>query len=74
MGNNVIYGVLNHSGCHTDVSKTLRGAKNYATRHGYNRVSERTNCGYHVRMVAVKINGKWYNDGHWKFQEYLKGA
>ena len=55
----VIYGVLNKQNIHTDVSKTLRGAKNYATRNDYTKVSVRV--GYNASLAAEKINGKWIN-------------
>ena len=42
---------------HIDVSKTERGAKLYATRHGYTKVSIRQ--GYHSKIIAEKVNGKW---------------
>lgn len=55
-----IYGVVNKEGIHTDVAKTERGAKNYATRHGYSKVSIRYNSGYDVAIVAIKLNtGRW---------------
>jgi len=55
------FGVLNHEGVHIDVSKSLKGAKNYATRNGYTKVSIRYNMGYIASIVAEKINGKWVN-------------
>lgn len=55
------YGILNKDNCHVDVSKTSRGAKSYATRHGYNAVSIRYNGGYNAIVVAKKVNGKWIN-------------
>lgn len=54
-----IYGVLDSNNCHIDTSKTLQGAKNYATRNGYDKVSIRYNSGYNVQVVAEKINNKW---------------
>lgn len=53
-----IYGVL-ENGTHIDISKTERGAKQYATKHGYNEVSIRYSGGYMVRIIAEKINNKW---------------
>jgi hypothetical protein len=53
-----IYGVL-INGVHTDVSKTERGAKAYATRHGYLTVTIRYICGYDVQQIAHKYTGKW---------------
>jgi hypothetical protein len=53
-----IYGVISN-GTHIDTSKTEKGAKNYATRHGYTKVSIRFNCGYIAAEIAEKINGKW---------------
>jgi len=46
------YGIINDDNCHIDVSKTERGAKNYATRHGYTAVSRRFNNGYQVELVS----------------------
>lgn len=57
--NNNIYGVTDSQGIHTDVSKSEKGAKQYATRHGYNQVSIRYNSGYHVDIIAVKNGRKW---------------
>lgn len=57
---NNIYGIVNSEGIHTDVSKTEKGAKNYATRRGYNKVSIRYNGGYDVDIIAEKNErGKW---------------
>jgi len=52
------YGVISN-GTHIDTSKTEKGAKNYATRHGYTKVSIRFNCGYIATEIAEKVNGKW---------------
>lgn len=53
-----IYGVL-VNGTHTDVSTTEKGAKIYATRHGYDIVTIRYNCGYVAEHIAHKQSGKW---------------
>jgi len=53
------YGILDSNDCHIDVSRTEKGAKRYATNHGYNKVSVRYNSGYIVEIVAEKIDGKW---------------
>ena len=55
--NKIIYGVLNSELCLIDTSKTERGAKQYATRHGYNLIGFR--LGYNAFILAEKINGKW---------------
>ena len=55
----VVYGVINGDGTHIDVSKTLKGAKNYATRNKYIKVSIRV--GYNAYEVAQKINNNWIN-------------
>ena len=55
---NNIYGVL-VDGVHIDVSKTERGAKQYATKHGYLTVTVRYNCGYIAAQIAHKYTGKW---------------
>lgn len=56
---NNTYGVLNANNEHIDVSKSEKGAKQYATRNGYAKVSIRYNSGYSVDIIAVKINNKW---------------
>lgn len=53
----VVYGVTNKDGVHTDVSSTLLGAKQYATKNGYTEVSKRV--GYNARIIAEKVNNKW---------------
>lgn len=56
---NYLYGVT-HNGVHTDVSSSEKGAKNYATRHGYTAVSRRNYMSGFVEIVAVKNeSGKW---------------
>lgn len=55
---NNIYGVL-VDGVHIDISKTERGAKQYATKHGYLTVTVRYNCGYIAAQIAHKYTGKW---------------
>ena len=59
MESNNTYGVLSIDETHIDVSKTERGAKNYATRNGYNVVTIRYNNGYIAAQIAKKTNGKW---------------
>ena len=58
MANHNIYGVLSY-GVHIDVSNTERGAKQYATKHGYLTVTVRYNCGYIAAEIAHKYTGKW---------------
>jgi len=53
------YGVTSTNNGYIDTSTTETGAKNYATRHGYNEVYIRYNSGYHIEIVATKHNGKW---------------
>lgn len=52
-----VFGVLGSDGSHIDTSLTQRGAKCYATRHGYKSVTKRV--GYNARVVAENINNKW---------------
>lgn len=54
-----IYGVL-INGTHTDVSTTEKGAKIYATKHGYDIITIRYNCGYVAEQVAHRKSNKWY--------------
>lgn len=57
---NNTYGIVNRDGVHIDVSKSEKGAKQYATRNGYDKVSIRYNSGYDVDIIAVKNkNGRW---------------
>lgn len=55
----VMYGIVNMNDEHTDVSKTLLGAKQYATRNDHFVVSKRV--GYNVEIVACKWKSKWYD-------------
>jgi len=60
---NNTYGIVLHGvdNIYFDVSKTLKGAKRYATNHGYDKVGIRYNSGYHCSVVAIKVNNKWVN-------------
>ena len=53
-----VYGSTDNKNIHTDTSKTLLGAKQYATRHGLKNVSIR--IGMAVSLHQYKQNGKWY--------------
>ena len=57
--NNHTYGVNTLNRGYIDVSNTLLGAKQYATRNGYTEVYIRYNSGYHVNKVAIKTANKW---------------
>ena len=58
--NNNSYGVVcGLDNIYTDVSKTLKGAKRYATNHSFDKVGIRYNSGYVCKIVAIKINNKW---------------
>ena len=50
------YGVESGEGV-VDVSKSLLGAKQYATRYNYSIVYLR--YGYHATKASVKVSGKW---------------
>lgn len=52
-----IWGVLDSNDCLIDVSNTERGAKNYATRHGYIRIGYR--IGYNAFATHEKIGNEW---------------
>lgn len=53
-----IYGTTDtKDGRHIDTSRTLIGAKQYATRNGLKTVSKRV--GYTAYVVATKVNNKW---------------
>ena len=53
-----IYGVLSN-GVHIDISRSIQGAKRYATMNGYNIITIRYNCGYIAEQISEKVNGKW---------------
>ena len=53
------YGIVTLNSGYIDVSNTLLGAKQYATRNGYKEVYIRYSNGYHVDKVAIKIGNKW---------------
>lgn len=53
------YGINTDKSGYIDVSNTLLGAKQYATRHGYDAVYIRYNNGYYVDKVAIKTGNKW---------------
>ena len=53
------FGVNSINQGYIDTAKTERGAKNHATRNGYDAVYIRFNGGYHIELVATKHNGKW---------------
>lgn len=54
-----MYGVLDSHNTHVDVATTERGAKCYATMHGYTTVTARYNGSYNPVTVCHKVNGKW---------------
>tara|TARA_R110002167_G_scaffold49273_7_gene144479 strand:- start:303 stop:500 length:198 start_codon:yes stop_codon:yes gene_type:complete len=60
-----IYGSTNNKNIHIDTSKTLLGAKQYATRNNYKNVSIRN--GYNVKLLEYKLFGKWY-----KYKSFLE--
>lgn len=57
-----IYGSTDNKNIHTDTSKTLLGAKNYATRNGLKNVSVR--IGYNVTLLEYKSGKKWFKYEH----------
>jgi len=56
------YGINSTTSGYIDVSNTERGAKNYATRHGYKEVYIRFNCGYNIALIATKQEKKWIKE------------
>jgi len=52
------YGVLSN-GTHIDVSKSIKGAKRYATLNGFNIVTIRYSCGYVAEQISERVDGKW---------------
>lgn len=57
----ITYGVIDHTNTHKDASKTFLGAKQYATRNDFKKVSQR--IGYTATVLAVKTPKGWvYRD------------
>jgi len=54
-----VFGITDSNNVHTDVSSTLLGAKQYATRNGFVKVSKRV--GYNASVVATKMHTGWVN-------------
>lgn len=52
-----VFGVMDRNNCLIDTSKTLLGAKQYATRNGYNRIGRRVE--YNVTETWIKDAKKW---------------
>jgi hypothetical protein len=59
-----VYGSTDNNNTHIDTSRTLLGAKQYATRNNYRNVSVR--IGYNVTLLEYKMNNKWY-----KYEDFL---
>jgi len=60
MENNNSYGIVTGpDNIYTDVSRTLKGAKRYATIHSFDKVGIRYNSGYVCKVVSIKVNNKW---------------
>ena len=53
-----VYGSTDNTNTHTDTSKTLLGAKQYATRNGLRNVSVR--IGYNVTVLECKVFNRWF--------------
>tara|TARA_R110002096_G_scaffold291900_1_gene486119 strand:+ start:3199 stop:3381 length:183 start_codon:yes stop_codon:yes gene_type:complete len=56
----IIYGIINKDNSLIDVSNTLLGAKQYATRNEYKKVGYRV--GYNVIETWTKDKKKWVKD------------
>lgn len=55
-----IYGIINKDNALIDTSKTLLGAKQYATRNDYKKIGLRV--GYNVVSTWTKKNNKWIKE------------
>lgn len=55
--NNNMHGVLTRGG-YVDIAFTERGAKNFATRHGYKEVYRRSPIGDFTVILVATHNGK----------------
>jgi hypothetical protein len=57
----IIYGITTDQYEHIDTSKTMQGAKRYATINGYKKVSMRDHNHYYVTVCSVKKGGVWFD-------------
>jgi len=53
-----LYGIVTSEG-YQDCSRSEKGAKNYATRNGFDEIYIRFNCGYGTKIIAFNKKGKW---------------
>jgi hypothetical protein len=53
------FGICNNNGEYFEISKTEKGAKNYATRNGYKIIYMRFNLSLNIAPFAYKKNNKW---------------
>lgn len=66
-----VYGTISKAdGTHHDTSKTLRGAKIYATKNGYDKVTKRQ--GYNAFIVSVKTSKGWVDYGSKEHEEWKR--
>jgi hypothetical protein len=56
----IAFGVLDNNNCLIDTSRTLLGAKQYATKNGYNRIGKRVE--YNVTETYIKEGKKWQKE------------
>lgn len=56
-----VFGVINRDGVLIDTSRTARGAKAYATRHGYDKIGARHVDHYYAQLIAEKRAGVWHD-------------
>ena len=54
-----VYGVVQSDGSHCDCSLTEKGAKQFATRHGYTAITRRANGGYFAPVIARRKGKRW---------------
>ena len=57
--NTIAYGVAGSDGGFIETSATLKGAKNHATRNGYDAVYKMHRVTWAVWKVAQKVGQKW---------------
>jgi hypothetical protein len=55
----LVYGVLNQEGIFTDVSKSERGCKRYATLNNYSAIGYRNVNHYYVIETHKKVGKRW---------------
>ncbi len=65
------FGIVSKENGYIDISSSLLGAKNHATRNGYTQIFKRFNSGYHVELASDKTLDYWVDSKD--FEKFFGG-